>query len=118
MAYRIRLFDRYSNTLLVSLNNRISIRDTYGARGGLVDCQDLAAPSVSNNSRPGSTTETIIVEIEKPQEDLVRQLEPIPEADLEEWVIGESCVRHIMVPYFSYLEQLRDPRLQTSRDTN
>ncbi|KAI0261479.1 hypothetical protein BGY98DRAFT_1053324, partial [Russula aff. rugulosa BPL654] len=29
----------YSNTLLVSLNNRISIRDTYGARGGVVDCQ-------------------------------------------------------------------------------
>jgi hypothetical protein len=120
MADRVRLVHRYSNTLLVSLNNRISIRDTHGVHGGLVDCQDVAGPSISNNSRPKSTTETMITdsEIEKPQEDLMRQLEPVPEAEIEEWVIGESCVRHIIVPYFSYLEQLRDPRLQISRDTN
>jgi len=80
----------YSNTLLVSLNNRISIRDTHGVHGGLVDCQDVAGPSISNNSRPKSTTETMITdsEIEKPQEDLMRQLEPVPEAEIEEWVIA------------------------------
>jgi hypothetical protein len=37
--------DRYSNTLLVSLNNRISIRDTYGSRGGVVGCQVTTFPS-------------------------------------------------------------------------
>jgi hypothetical protein len=37
MAERMRLFDRYSNTLLVSLNNRISIRDAYSARGGVAN---------------------------------------------------------------------------------
>ena len=105
---------RYSNTLLVSLNNRISIRDTYGARGGVVDCQNVAGPSISNNSRP----ESMITETEKPQEDLMRQLEPVPEAEIEEWVIGESCGRYIIVPSFSYLEQLRDPRLQTSPNTS
>jgi len=80
----------YSNTLLVSLNNRISIRDTYGARGGVVasDCQDVAGPNISNNSRPESTTETVITESEKPQEDSMRQLEPVPEAEIEEWVIA------------------------------
>jgi hypothetical protein len=93
------LFDRYSNTLLVSLNNRISIRDIYGARGGAVDCEDVAgpAPSISNNSRPESTTETMITETEKPQEDIMRQLKPVPEAVIEEWVIGKSCSN---VPYF------------------
>jgi hypothetical protein len=60
----------------------------------------------------------MITETEKPQEDLMRQLEPEPEAEIEEWVIGESCGRYIIVPYFSYLEQLRDPRLQTSPNTN
>jgi hypothetical protein len=95
----------------VSLNNRISIRDTYGARGAVVDPQDVAGPSISNNSRPESTAETVIAETEKPHEDFMRELEPLPEADIEEWVIGESCGRHVIVPYFSYLEQLRDPRL-------
>jgi hypothetical protein len=110
MADCIRLFDRYSNTLLVSLNNRISIRDTYGARGGVVasDCQDVAGPSISNNSRPESTTETVITESEKAQEDSMRQLESVPEAEIEEWVIGESCGRHV-VPYFSYLELASRP---------
>jgi hypothetical protein len=57
----------------VSLHNRISARDTYGARGGEFNCQDVTgwAPSISNNSRPESTTETMITETEKPQEDLM-----------------------------------------------
>ena len=114
---RVRLFDRYSNTLLVSLNNRISIRDTYASRGAVVDCQDVAGPSIRNSSRSGSTSETMIADTEKPQEDPMRQLDPIPEAETE-WVFGESCGRHSMILYFSYLEQLRSPRQQTSRDTN
>jgi hypothetical protein len=67
MTEHMRLFDRYSNTLLVSLNNRISIRDTYGARGGVVDCQNVVGSSISNNSSSESTTETMIAETEKPQ---------------------------------------------------
>jgi hypothetical protein len=104
MTDRIRLFDRYSNTLLVSLNNRISIRDTFGAHGRVVDCEDVAGSSISNNSRPVSTTETVITETEMPQKYFMSQLEPIPEVDIEEWVIGEPCGRHIIVPYFSYLK--------------
>jgi len=119
IADRIRLFDRYSNTLLVSLNNRISIRDTYGARAGAVDRQDVAGSSVSNNSRSESPIETMITEIEKPQLDFMRQLEPVPETEIEEeWVIGELRGRHAIVSYLSYLEQLRDQRLQTSRDAD
>ena len=98
MTDRIRLFDRYSNTLLVSLNNRISIRDTFGARGGVLDCEDVAGPSISNNSRPVSTAETMIAETEKPQKDFMGQLEPVPEAEIEEWVIGE--------PWLSYCSTL------------
>ena len=93
---RIRLFDRYSNSLLVSLNNRISIRDTYATRGVVVGCQDIVAPSIRNSSHSGSTTETMIAETEKPQEDLMRQLEPIPEAGIE-WAFGESYGRYIIV---------------------
>jgi len=96
MAECTRLFDRYSNTLLVSLNNRISIRDTYGARGGVVDCQDVAGPSNSNNSRSESNTETMIAETEKPQKDLMGQ--QVAETEVRE---SKSHDRHVMVPFFS-----------------
>lgn len=55
--------DRYSNTLLVSLNtNRISIRDTYGspARGGAVGCQVTTFPSTGTKTgsvRSDATTD-------------------------------------------------------------
>jgi hypothetical protein len=66
----------------------------------VVDYQDVAgpAPGISNNSRPESMTETMITETDKPQEDIMRQFEPVPEAAIDEWVIGESCGRHINVP--------------------
>ena len=99
-----------------------STRDTYGARGGAVDRQDVAGPGISNNSHSKSPTGTMIAETEKPQVDFMRQLEPVPEVEIEEWVIGELCGplcgRHAIVPYLSYLEQLRDQRLQTSHDAN
>ena len=95
MAKRIRLFDRYSNTLLVSLNNRISIRDTYSARGGVVDCQDAAGPSIGNNSRLEFTTETMIAETEKPRKDV---LGPVAETEVRE---SKSHDRHDIVPIFS-----------------
>ena len=96
MADRVRLFDRYSNTLLVSLNNRISIRDTYGARGGVVDCQDVVGPSIGNNSRSESATKTVIAGTEKPQKDLTGP--PVVETEVRE---SKSHDHRVMVPIFS-----------------
>jgi hypothetical protein len=55
-------FDRYSNTLLVSLNNRISIRDTYNARGAI---EVGACPSSSGRS--DTTGDFLVLESEKQQ---------------------------------------------------
>jgi hypothetical protein len=82
MAERMRLFDRYSNALLASLNNRISIRDTYGTRGGVVD----------------SVTE-------KPQNELMGQ--PVAETEVRE---SKPHDRHVMVPFFSRFVRSRDCR--------
>ncbi|KAH9984771.1 hypothetical protein BJV77DRAFT_1153112 [Russula vinacea] len=40
----------YSNSLLVSLNNRILIRDTYEARGGVIDCEVVTVPAAAARS--------------------------------------------------------------------
>ncbi len=75
MADCMRLFDRYSNTLLVSLNNRISIRDAYGARD--VDRQVVMGPSNSAHS------EAIIVsETDESQNNLMGQ--PAAEDEVKE----------------------------------
>jgi hypothetical protein len=68
--------------------------------------------SNNSNSRPESTTETVVVvvESEKPQEGLVRQLEPVPEAEIEEWVIGQSRARHIVVINCTLFLTLSYPR--------
>lgn len=65
------VFDRYSNTLLVSLNNRISIRDTYGSRRGAVDCQATTFPSIGT-ARSDATTDRDAVHLECQKQDLVR----------------------------------------------
>ena len=69
--------DRYSNTLLVSLNNRISIRDASEARGVVIDCQVEAIP---DRARSEATMDTIILEAVKPQEDLMKQ--PVAEFEV------------------------------------
>ncbi|KAH9984747.1 hypothetical protein BJV77DRAFT_1071864 [Russula vinacea] len=66
----------YSNTLLVSLNNRISFRDSYEARGGVVDCQ------VITDSK--ATKDTTNPEAETTQEDLIKPL--VAEGEVEERV--------------------------------
>ena len=58
----ILVFDRYSNTLLVSLNNRISIRDTSVACGGVV--RSPAGPLPSTTHR-GAMTDIILMDMEK-----------------------------------------------------
>ena len=68
-------FDRYSNTLLLSLNNRICIRDSYETRGKVFDCQVVTVPI---NTRSEAIEDPVILEAEKTQEDLMRQ--PVAEA--------------------------------------
>jgi len=91
MADRAFAFNRYSNTLLLSLNNRISYRDTYGTPGGVVDLRVVPFPINAASSE--ATMETIAIEPEKPQEDLMGQ-----PAEVEE---SESHDPHVMMPTFS-----------------
>ena len=88
IADRIRFFDRYSNTLLVSLNNRIAIRDTYEARGAVVDHN--AATRLGFTAYPGTTTDTIILEPEKRTTNLMKELPPLPGAEAAEKVNSKS----------------------------
>jgi|SRR5713226_5587867 len=60
-------FDRYTNTLLVSLNNRISIRDTYGARGAVE-----VGSSPSSIGRSEATTDFIFLESAKQQKQTMK----------------------------------------------
>jgi len=63
----------YSNTLLVSLNNRISIRSASVARGGLVRS---AAGLFPDSTRSEATTDIVLVEVEKfPNAPKIRPLE-------------------------------------------
>jgi hypothetical protein len=76
----------------VSLNNRISFRDAYCAPGeGFVDLR--AVPFPFNGDRSEATMETIIIEPEKSQKDLIGQSAEVDGS--------ESHDRHIMVPIFS-----------------
>ncbi|KAF8486818.1 hypothetical protein DFH94DRAFT_849359 [Russula ochroleuca] len=72
----------YSNTLLVSLNNRISIRNTYESRNGKVF--DFQVVSVPGSTRLDVTKDTINLEAEQSQEDLRNQ--PVAETEVEERV--------------------------------
>ncbi|KAH9984750.1 hypothetical protein BJV77DRAFT_1153101 [Russula vinacea] len=67
----------YSNTLLVSLNNRIWIRDTHESRGKVFDCR-VPVARVPGSACSEATGDTIVLEAEKPQEDLRKQ--PVAEA--------------------------------------
>jgi hypothetical protein len=95
---------RYSNTLFVSLNNRISIRDTFDARGGVVDCQLATLPG---SARSEPIADVILVETEIHQKHSVRfQLE---ETDMDGKVVSES--RNLILPLYHVLSKF--PRPQT-----
>ena len=81
---------------MVSLNNRIAIRDKYEARGPVVDLQTMALFKSSAGS--GSTTDTIVLEPEKPRNGRMNQ--PVAEAGVKEGVKSESCNRHVIVSLF------------------
>ena len=54
----------------MSLNNRISIRDTYEVRGGIIDCQVVTVPG---GTRSEATEDIIVIsEDVKSQEDLMK----------------------------------------------
>ena len=72
------------------LNDRISNREKYEAHRVVVG--DQAAARINGSASPGSTTDTIILGPERPQEN--RLNDPVAEAGVEERVNGESCDRH------------------------
>lgn len=93
----------------MSLNNRITFRDAYCTAGsGFVDLR--AVPFPINGDSSEATMETVIIEPEKSQKDLIDQ----SPAEVDEC---ESHDCHVMVPIFSRLGDPL-PRLQTSRDAN
>ena len=77
--------DRYSNTLLVSLNNRISIRDTSTACGGVVRSPVGSFPGTA---RSEVTTDIVLVDMEKSSSAF--KLPPLEVIEPQELVISES----------------------------
>ena len=78
----------------MSLNNRISVRDSYETRGNgkIFDCQVLTVPSCAC---PAATKDTTTLVAEKHEIDLTNQ--PVAETEVEERVMSESCDRHIIL---------------------
>ena len=73
----------------MSLNNRISIRDAYNARGGDAGCPAVTTPR--GGSASGVATDTMIPEAES-QSHLPGMTQPVAEAEVEERVEqSESC---------------------------
>ncbi|KAH9984765.1 hypothetical protein BJV77DRAFT_163721 [Russula vinacea] len=60
----------YSNTLLVFLNNRISTRDMNVTRGVVINRQIVAVPNFACSQ---GTTDTMVSEVVKPREGLMKQ---------------------------------------------
>ena len=69
----------------MSLNNRISIREAFGSRGGAVDCDVVTLP---DSARSESTMAVMLTETEKQQKLSMRH--PLAEADTDVRVISES----------------------------
>ena len=81
----------------MSLNNRILIRDTYEARGGVIDCEMVIVPG--DGARLEATMDTIILGAVKPREDLMKH--PIAETEVEEIMNSKSC-GHLIGVLLSY----------------
>jgi hypothetical protein len=77
----------------VCLNNRIPVRDNFETHGAVVDCEAVARRR--NGACPESTTNTLTLEPERPQNDCMN--EPVLEAGVEERVNSESCDLHVIV---------------------
>jgi len=90
--------DRYSNTLLVSLNNRISIRDAFVARGGVVEFPAGACPSIG---RLEATTDVVLMDAEKEKHENALEVRELGETESRDRVISESRITLLyVVSYF------------------
>ena len=84
----------------MSFNNRISIRDTFGSRGGAVDYNVVTPP---DSARSESAMAVMLTETEKQQKPPMR--DQLSEADADVRVISES--RDLILAVF--LIVLRSP---------
>lgn len=100
---------RHSNTLLVSLNNRALTRDSYEARGAVVDRQVVTVWGCGSGpgSSLGFTADAKILEPVKPQNACVNE---VVEVKIEEGAGSEFCHFHAMVPLPYALNNSRDRR--------
>jgi len=90
--------DRYSNTLLVFLNNRISIRDASVARGGIVQSPSGTCPSTG---RSEATTDVVLVDVEKEMHENALEVRELGETESRDRVISESRMTLLhVVSYF------------------
>jgi hypothetical protein len=94
---------RYSNTLLVSLNNRISVREVSAGRGGLL----------ISRTRPTTTAkdglDIVPLEIGKPPyafEERKQSCESV-EVDGQEVVISKCCSASFPSFFFQHLDLVR-----------
>ena len=78
----------------MSLNNRISVCDSYETRGNgkVFDCQVL---TVSSCACPEAIKDSTTLVAEKHEIDLMKQ--PVAETEVEEREMSESCDRHIIL---------------------
>jgi hypothetical protein len=79
--------DRYSNTLLLILNNRISIRDASVACGGVVVSPAGTYPSTG---RSEATTESVLVDREKKKDENALKVRELGETESQDRFISES----------------------------
>jgi len=74
----------YSNTLLVSLNNRISIRDASVVRGAVVQFPSGTCPSTS---RSEATTDIVLMDMEKEKHENALRVRALGETESQDRVI-------------------------------
>jgi hypothetical protein len=92
--------DRYSNTLLVFLNNRISIRDASVARGGIVQSPAGTCPGTG---RSEATTDIVLMDMEKEKHENALEVREllVGETRSRDRVISESRMTLLhVVSYF------------------
>ena len=90
----------------MSLNSRISTREKYCARGGVVDCE--IEPHLGSSAHPEATTDAIILEPVKHQAQNDCMNRPVAEPELEERVNSEWCDRHVIMSHSYALSRPRD----------
>jgi hypothetical protein len=86
--------DRYSNTLFVSLNNRISIRDASVACGGVVRSPAGTFPGTGHSE---ATTDIVLMDMEKEKHENALKVRALGETESQDRVISESRITPLHV---------------------